>query len=88
MLYRCQRCGEAFQGDDALQLHGRSVDCTRATFLLPVDGITREQGDKLRTRRRGRPTRTEDEMWFSVYKVLFPDDDSLTIPKTPCKPKS
>jgi len=48
------------------------------------DGCTKEQEKRLRSRKKSRPNMTEEERWTEIYMILFPEDETGTLP-SPCK---
>jgi hypothetical protein len=47
------------------------------------DGITAENEQKLRSRKKSQPNQSDEETWRDVYKILFPNED---VP-SPCELK-
>jgi len=45
-----------------------------------ADGIDKSQQDALRSKKRHADVRTEEDKWFHVYKIIFPDDPHLPSP--------
>jgi hypothetical protein len=48
----------------------------------PGEGLDKDQEKQLRTKRRS--TRTEEENWKEIYRILFPADSTELMP-SPCK---
>ena len=50
-----------------------------------MEGFNRTQESLLRSRRKDGQELTEEEKWYKVYRILFPNDDHTNMP-SPCKP--
>lgn len=53
--------------------------------VRPVDlpeGFNKIQETELRKKKQGE---TEEQKWYAMYKILFPDEDGDLVP-SPCKP--
>lgn len=50
----------------------------------PVEGFTPSQEKQLRSKKKLQPNMTEEDKWFQVYTILFPEDDPQDAP-SPCK---
>jgi hypothetical protein len=47
----------------------------------PPDGISAEDEQKLRSRKRRHPNQSDEDTWRDVYRILFPNEE---IP-SPCE---
>jgi hypothetical protein len=63
--------------------HMRSLEQCPLTNRPEMEGITKEQVTKLRSRKR-QPKMGEAERWREMYKVIFPDENEDLIP-SPCE---
>jgi hypothetical protein len=84
----CSRCYLELENDEALAAHTRlEVPCRIVEAEpLEVEGYTKEQEKRLRSRKR--PSgKTERDRWVDMYQILFPNDSSTSIPD-PCMPFS
>lgn len=66
----CHICMTVIHDELALREHTRAQQCQKRDYV-PPDGITPEQERKLRS--RGVQTQTEEEQWFEMFSILFPD---------------
>ena len=89
--HRCRRCSRVFKDSTALGFHHiQSVECDRGEPYPRIAEsstagyITLEQEEKLRGRVASKRSEGEENKWWAVYHVLFPNDDSTHI--SPCKP--
>ncbi|KAJ3548084.1 hypothetical protein NM208_g1181 [Fusarium decemcellulare] len=80
----CLRCHETFETDQQLELHQRQPQiCEIQDTELP-EGLTKKQKEALRQRKKpsktGEPSRSDEDQWRDVYKILFPHDPEDAIP--------
>lgn len=68
-----------FESDEMLLGHTRQNLGCDVRDPLPMQGLSKKQKELLKPRDR---RRSEEERWIAVYKICFPDDE--TIP-SPCK---
>ncbi|KAI0161244.1 hypothetical protein GGR57DRAFT_351922 [Xylariaceae sp. FL1272] len=73
----CPRCMETFPHEDSRDVHIRSIDCQEQPLQQPI-GITAKQKTLLGQRVPSKVT--EEEQWFTVFDILFPNQ---TRPKSP-----
>ncbi|OCK79198.1 hypothetical protein K432DRAFT_355440 [Lepidopterella palustris CBS 459.81] len=81
---RCPRCYQPFQNDAALNEHHRARQGCEVREEDPTEGFDKEQENKLKSRKRRQPDRSEEDRWRHVYRILFPDDIPSAMP-SPCK---
>jgi len=82
---QCPRCWETCATDAALQSHlQKDPPCAKTENLTLVEGITKEQEKRLRSRKKiggkGSEPATDEDKWREIYMILFPDDDREGIP--------
>ena len=75
----CERCYTAFRSDEALLAHTRQISRCDVRDPRPMEGLTKEQKELLKPRDRNK---SEEERWNAVYKICFPNDQSIP---SPCK---
>ncbi|KAK0636746.1 hypothetical protein B0T17DRAFT_89192 [Bombardia bombarda] len=76
----CNRCGLTMETDGQLRSHQRQAEGCKVCLIDLPEGFDKEQEKELRKRK---PGETEEERWYGVYKVLFPDEDGDLVP-SPC----
>lgn len=87
---QCPRCWDRFDDDDLLRTHLQSE---QACNMIPreeaplLEGLTKTQMDRLRSRKKTRADVTPVRKWREIYWILFPDDVGLITP-SPCKSQS
>lgn len=78
---QCPRCWAVFSTEEALQAHQQqNPPCERSETVTLVEGFSREQEKKLRSRKKAQPNMTDEDKWRDIYMILFPDDDKDSIP--------
>ncbi|KAI5456709.1 hypothetical protein BGZ63DRAFT_457996 [Mariannaea sp. PMI_226] len=73
----CPRCGMVFSSESLLKTHQRLPEGCAVQLVNFPEGIDKEQEVLLRKRKK---KGTEEEKWFDVYRILFPDEDGDLIP--------
>ena len=76
----CQRCWLTFRTQQQYNEHIILQDICQIKPGHPPDGITPEQGIKLRSRKKLHRSQTEADRWREIYKLLFPDDAVIPSP--------
>ncbi|KAK0715349.1 hypothetical protein B0H67DRAFT_580501 [Lasiosphaeris hirsuta] len=77
----CPRCWEIFKTDDLRSLHlQRNPPCSVSVNKALVEGFTKDQEKKLRSRKKAQADTTDDDKWREIYTTLFPDDAPESIP--------
>jgi hypothetical protein len=64
-----------------LKNHQRQMEGCAVRLVDLPEGLDKEQETLLRKKKK---YETEEEKWFDVYRILFPDEDGDLIP-SPCK---
>jgi hypothetical protein len=79
----CQRCWLIFDNQEQLGLHMTvsAAEICEVKIGQPPDGISAEDEQKLRSRKRRHPNQSDEETWRDVYRILFPNED---VP-SPCE---
>ncbi|KAI9685725.1 MAG: hypothetical protein M1822_004285 [Bathelium mastoideum] len=77
---QCARCWETFEEESVHTEHQRALERCPVREKKLALGFDREQEKKLRSKRRGKDIKTEEDRWRHVYRILFPDDDEASIP--------
>jgi hypothetical protein len=80
---QCPRCWETFNSADELIQHARKPTQCEVRPVNKVDGIDAAQCASLRSKRRTEGIRSEEDKWFRVYGIIFPQE---TVIPLPCKP--
>jgi hypothetical protein len=79
--FQCPRCQEIFKSDTAQRIHlQQDPPCSVKRDNFVVEGITKDQEKRLRSRKKTRPGMTDEDKWKEIYTILFPDDDHTMIP--------
>ena len=74
-----------FKTDELLRAHlQQNPPCTSAENKTLVEGFTKDQEKRLRSRKKAQADTTDEDKWREIYTILFPDDDEQSIP-SPCK---
>jgi hypothetical protein len=83
--YACSCCHGRFMKKGDLESHLRlGNNCSPSTDVgCDYDGFDQRQQSVLRLK-KNRQQSTEDQKWYEVYQILFPNDDPSQHP-TPCK---
>jgi len=76
----CPKCFLQFKENSALAAHLREETCS-VLAGEPPEGITAEQQERLRSRRRD--GRSDEEKWRDMYCIIFPGTAEQDIP-SPC----
>ncbi|KAK3390701.1 hypothetical protein B0H63DRAFT_388880 [Podospora didyma] len=78
---QCPRCWDVFKGDNQLRAHlQQDPPCDVRTNQTLVEGFTKDQEKRLRSRKKVQADMTDEDKWREIYMILFPDDDKATIP--------
>lgn len=85
LLPQCPRCWEVFR-DEGLRDAHLQIDppCGKKDNDTLLDGFSKAQEKRLRSRKKADKNMTGADKWREVYLILFPDDDPEAIP-SPCK---
>lgn len=82
---QCPRCWEVFKEEKLLSSHlQQNPPCISRENHTLVEGFTKDQEKKLRSRKKAQADTTDEDKWREIYMILFPDDDPASIP-SPCK---
>lgn len=63
--------------------HSRAQESCKLLEAVKFDGYNKEQEKQLRCRKRP-PKQAEEDRWFEMYRILFPEDNFELTP-SPCK---
>ncbi|KAK5660598.1 hypothetical protein OQA88_13161 [Cercophora sp. LCS_1] len=78
---QCPRCWDIFKTEDALNAHlQHDVRCEVRENRSLVEGFTKDQEKKLRSRKKATADTTDEDKWREIYTILFPDDDPESTP--------
>jgi hypothetical protein len=80
---RCARCKVVFEDEPSVQNHLEELESCQVIKTEDFDGYNKEQEKQLRRRKRP-PNQTEEDKWFEMYRILFPEDEQDSLP-SPCK---
>jgi hypothetical protein len=78
--YRCTRCCEDFGNRPALHLHLRASEACLIRDDVQEEGIDDVQERQLRSRRKEKSGKGEEERWADIFRILFPDEDNIPCP--------
>ena len=81
--FRCQRCREGFQNVEELLAHQNSNTC-KMSDDPDCQELDISDAQVAEIRKRSVKSRTEEEKWQDLYRILFPEDAAEAIP-SPCK---
>ncbi|RYO85527.1 hypothetical protein DL766_005724 [Monosporascus sp. MC13-8B] len=77
----CNRCLSPFKSASELLRHQRSA---QACIVVPdsqsVGIMTTAQREKIRSKRKAKPSVTEEEKWVAIYRILFPNEFPENVP--------
>ncbi|KAK3319451.1 hypothetical protein B0H66DRAFT_475781 [Apodospora peruviana] len=77
---QCPRCWGVFKTEDILKAHLQQDPPCEVGRKALVEGFSKEQEKKLRSRKKAQPNMTDKDKWREIYFILFPDDDRDSIP--------
>jgi hypothetical protein len=77
MGIHCYSCFEQFRNEQEVATHMRARAC-QTRREPPRDAITSEQ--RARIKRRVDPRKSKFQLWFDIFRILFPED---TLPASP-----
>jgi len=81
---QCVRCWEVFKTDELLNAHlQQDPPCETRKNQALVEGFTKDQEKRLRSRKKAQADTTDEDKWREIYMILFPYDDVQSIP-SPC----
>ncbi|RSL98872.1 hypothetical protein CEP52_010065 [Fusarium oligoseptatum] len=79
----CHRCLEGFKTEELLAQHSRQEpQCLIKASEIIAGQLTLEQVLNLRSTRK-KSAMTEEDRWFEIYQMVFPDHDLSTMNVTP-----
>lgn len=77
---KCSRCLETYPSEDALEVHQRSLEACQLRNQAQPQGFTKEQEKRLRSRKRSSTHISDEEKWYEVYRILFPEETKMPNP--------
>ncbi|KAK1826118.1 hypothetical protein QBC39DRAFT_235185, partial [Podospora conica] len=78
---QCVRCWEVFKTDEALNAHlQQDPPCETRKNQTLVEGFTKDQEKRLRSRKKAQADTTDEDKWREIYMILFPYDEWQSIP--------
>lgn len=81
--YQCLRCWSSFQNTEEISRHHSSEEPCERREEIVLDGLDQLQIDAIRSKKRPRGLTHDCEKWTMIYKIIFPNAN--TVP-SPCKP--
>ncbi|KAF1999254.1 hypothetical protein P154DRAFT_232556 [Amniculicola lignicola CBS 123094] len=83
---RCPRCFTTFPTNNDRDTHIRCFDCDRqpVPHNIEAEGVSPEQKAQLKSR-VGLSAKTDEENWSRIYRILFPNVSSDSIPSPYCE---
>jgi hypothetical protein len=83
----CRRCHQTLQSDQSLSAHATAEPaCPVRLERNYADGFDEKQKVLLKARTKKKDFQNQLEYWKGVYRILFPDVETASIP-SPCKNK-
>ncbi|KAK3316866.1 aspartic peptidase domain-containing protein [Apodospora peruviana] len=73
----CHRCGTVMPTDADLRAHQRQPQGCEVRLVDLPEGFDKIQEMELRKKKHGE---SEENRWFAMYRILFPDEDGDLIP--------
>ncbi|KAK4208984.1 hypothetical protein QBC37DRAFT_391574 [Rhypophila decipiens] len=73
----CHRCGTILKSETDLRNHQRQPEGCEIKLVDLPEGFDKAQEAELRKKKHGE---TEEERWYAMYKILFPDEDGDLVP--------
>lgn len=77
----CLRCGRVFENQADSAEHAQLEEPCKLVKNVSIEGFNKDQLKKLKSRKRARGNRSEEENWRNIYRILFPD---CTVIPDPC----
>lgn len=78
---QCPRCWGVFKSDELLRSHlQQNPPCHMSENRTLVEGFTKDQEKRLRSRKKAQADTTDEDKWREIYMILFPDDEEASIP--------
>ncbi|KAK1701068.1 hypothetical protein BDP55DRAFT_8831 [Colletotrichum godetiae] len=69
----CLRCGKVFDNQADSAKHAQLDEPCNLVKDFFIEGFNKDQLKKLKSRKRARGDRSEEENWRKIYRILFPD---------------
>lgn len=77
--HQCPRCLTEFENNQAKMQHCQAQETCKVGESPSIMGFLDENKMRL-LKQRGKTTASESEKWFSMYRILFPNETSLPSP--------
>ncbi|KAH0437507.1 hypothetical protein CcaCcLH18_03858 [Colletotrichum camelliae] len=68
----CTRCGETFASKADLEPHSRLQEVCNLAEAINIEGFSSAQEDELKSKKRKRDLKTEEDKWRNIFRILFP----------------
>ncbi|KAK1727826.1 uncharacterized protein BDZ83DRAFT_790118 [Colletotrichum acutatum] len=76
----CLRCGRVFENQADSAEHAQLEEPCNLIKNVSIEGFDKDQLKKLKSRKRARGDRSEEENWRNIYRILFPDCNVIPDP--------
>ncbi|OIW23865.1 hypothetical protein CONLIGDRAFT_112684 [Coniochaeta ligniaria NRRL 30616] len=78
--FRCQRCQNGFHDVEELLAHNAADSCQEKDKADCLQSPDLSDAQVSEIRKRARKSRTEEEKWQDLYRMLFPEDTAVPSP--------
>ncbi|KAF4822901.1 hypothetical protein CGCTS75_v010449 [Colletotrichum tropicale] len=76
----CPRCRMTFSAEADVREHLKSQSLCEVLEGLSVEGFDEVQEKQLKSKKRGRVVKSEQDKWKEIYRILFPDSTEIPDP--------
>ncbi|KAF4821814.1 hypothetical protein CGCSCA5_v002694 [Colletotrichum siamense] len=76
----CPRCRLTFSAEAEVREHLKSQSLCEVLEGVSVEGFDEVQEKQLKSKKRGRVVKSEQDKWREIYRILFPDSSEIPDP--------
>ncbi|KAI8304666.1 hypothetical protein K4K61_005981 [Colletotrichum sp. SAR11_59] len=76
----CPRCRTTFSAEAEVREHLKSQSLCEVLEGVSVEGFDEVQEKQLKSKKRGRVVKSEQDKWREIYRILFPDSSEIPDP--------
>ncbi|KAJ0347969.1 hypothetical protein KNSL1_005990 [Colletotrichum chrysophilum] len=76
----CPRCRMTFSAEAEVREHLKSQSLCEVLEGVSVEGFDEVQEKQLKSKKRGRVVKSEQDKWREIYRILFPDNSEIPDP--------
>ncbi|KAI8286072.1 hypothetical protein K4K60_000717 [Colletotrichum sp. SAR11_57] len=76
----CPRCRMTFSAEAEVREHLKSQSLCEVLEGVSVEGFDEVQEKQLKSKKRGRVVKSEQDKWREIYRILFPDSSEIPDP--------